>query len=310
MKRVYAAVLGAVIIGVCAAVGWHAMTAREYAPGAAGPVYAYVDLEHVVMSHPRYGEYHRLELEYNAMIAQYQFEQWNYSHKAAAESLASKQFAAVDAAGTAALNQELQAKMLLKEQELNNGLKQQYDRIVQEKRRSQPIISNADNLRIVNLQLKLQNVALSEDERKAAAEELYGLLKRAGTEVVVTGNEAAEIEAAMAPYREKAREELEQYGREIKEELENRRSGSRSAFQSQLEPLRDRPDPDEWNREWKERLSQQEKDMAAVKDAIMDDIRRRAGDVAREQGIDMVFCEYAGAGTALDITDDIIAGLA
>ena len=59
-----------------------------------------VDLEHVVMSHPRYSEYHRLELEYNAMVAQYQFEQWNYSHKAAAEGIASQQFAAVDAAGT------------------------------------------------------------------------------------------------------------------------------------------------------------------------------------------------------------------
>lgn len=46
------------------------------APAAAAtPVYAYADLEHVVMSHPRYSEYHRLELEYNAMVAQYQFEQ-------------------------------------------------------------------------------------------------------------------------------------------------------------------------------------------------------------------------------------------
>ena len=114
MKRIYAAVIGAVVIAACIGVGWSAMEQRNQV-SETGPLYAYVDLEHVVMSHPRYSEYHRLELEYNAMVAQYQFEQWNYSHKAAAEGIASQQFAAVDAAGTAALNQELQAKVLLKE---------------------------------------------------------------------------------------------------------------------------------------------------------------------------------------------------
>ena len=75
-----------------------------------------------LMSHPRYSEYHRLELEYNAMVAQYQFEQWNYSRKAQAEGVSMQQFAAVDAAGTAALNQELQAKVAIKQDELNNRL--------------------------------------------------------------------------------------------------------------------------------------------------------------------------------------------
>ena len=178
MKRIYAAVIGAVVIAACIVVGWRAMEQRNQV-SETGPSYAYVDLEHVVMSHPRYSEYHRLELEYNAMVAQYQFEQWNYSHKAAAEGIASQQFAAVDAAGTAALNQELQAKVLLKEQELNNGLKQQYDRILQEKRKSQPMISNADSLKIVNLQLKLQNLVLSQEERQAAEAELAQLLKSA-----------------------------------------------------------------------------------------------------------------------------------
>ncbi len=310
MKRVHAAVIGAVIIAACAALGWKATETRTYAPDAGAPVYAYVDLEHVVMSHPRYGEYHRLELEYNAMIAQYQFEQQHYSRQAAAEGLMMKQFAAVDAVGTAAFNEELKAKLVLKERELNNGLQQQYERIVKERRKTQPIISNADNLRIVNLQLKLQNVALRKEERDAAVSELHTLLKNAGTGVVVTGDDAGGIEAAMAPYREEARQELEQYGRELKEEMEKRRNAGRSAFQSQMERLRDRPDPDKWNLEWKERLAQKEKDISAVRDAIMADIREKAGLAAQEQGIDMVFCEYAGIGTALDITDDIIARLA
>lgn len=308
MKRIYAAVIGAVVIAACIVVGWRAMEQRNQV-SEAGPSYAYVDLEHVVMSHPRYSEYHRLELEYNAMVAQYQFEQWNYSHKAAAEGLASQQFAAVDAAGTAALNQELQAKVLLKEQELNNGLKQQYDRILQEKRKSQPMISNADSLKIVNLQLKLQNLVLSQEERQAAEAELAQLLKSAEPSVVISGETAAEIDKEMAPYREKAQKELEEYAKTVKGDLEKRRDDSRSAFQSQLSALQDRPEPEEWNRQWKEKLQAKEKKMKDVKEAILADIRTRAADVAHEQGIEMIFCEYAGVGTAQDVTDDIIARL-
>ena len=306
MKRIYAAVIGAVVIAACIVVGWRAMEQRNQV-SEIGPSYAYVDLEHVVMSHPRYSEYHRLELEYNAMVAQYQFEQWNYSHKAAAEGLASQQFAAVDAAGTAALNQELQAKVLLKEQELNNGLKQQYDRILQEKRKSQPMISNADSLKIVNLQLKLQNLVLSQEERQAAEAELAQLLKSAEPSVVISGETAAEIDKEMAPYREKAQKELEEYAKTVKGDLEKRRDDSRSAFQSQLSALQDRPEPEEWNRQWKEKLQAKEKKMKDVKEAILADIRTRAADVAHEQGIEMIFCEYAGVGTAQDVTDDIIA---
>ena len=308
MKRIYAAVIGAVVIAACIVVGWRAMEQRNQV-SEIGPSYAYVDLEHVVMSHPRYSEYHRLELEYNAMVAQYQFEQWNYSHKAAAEGIASQQFAAVDAAGTAALNQELQAKVLLKEQELNNGLKQQYDRILQEKRKSQPMISNADSLKIVNLQLKLQNLVLSQEERQAAEAELAQLLKSAEPSVVISGETAAEIDKEMAPYREKAQKELEEYAKTVKGDLEKRRDDSRSAFQSQLSALQDRPEPEEWNRQWKEKLQAKEKKMKDVKEAILADIRTRAADVAHEQGIEMIFCEYAGVGTAQDVTDDIIARL-
>lgn len=49
--------------------------------------------------------------------------------------------------------------------------------------------------------------------------------------------------------------------------------------------------------------------MKDVKEAILADIRTRAADVAHEQGIEMIFCEYAGVGTARDVTDDIIARL-
>lgn len=311
MKRIYAAVLGIIIVVAGIGLVWHCLhkPAADAAKEAA-PVYAYADVEHIMMSHPRYSEYHRLELEYNAMVAQYQFEQWNYSHKAAAEGMSSEKFASVDAAGTEALNQELQAKIALKENELNHKLKQEYEQLLQEKKETHPVVSHENTLKIVNLQLKLQNLALSADEKAAATAELKRLMREDGTAVQDTQAVTAEIDAAMAPHRQQAREELEQYGKTVKADLEKRRTDSYNAFQVQLKDLQNRPDPAVWNSQWKDKLENKEKEMNAVKEEMMADIRNKASDVAQEQGIDMIFGEYEAVGTALDVTDDIIAKLA
>ena len=311
MKRIYAAVLGIIIVVAGIGLVWHCLhkPAADAAKEAA-PVYAYADVEHIMMSHPRYSEYHRLELEYNAMVAQYQFEQWNYSHKAAAEGMSSEKFASVDAAGTEALNQELQAKIALKGNELNHKLKQEYEQLLQEKKETHPVVSHENTLKIVNLQLKLQNLALSADEKAAATAELKRLMREDGTAVQDTQAVTAEIDAAMAPHRQQAREELEQYGKTVKADLEKRRTDSHNAFQVQLKDLQNRPDPAVWNSQWKDKLESKEKEMNAVKEEMMADIRNKASDVAQEQGIDMIFGEYEAVGTALDVTDDIIAKLA
>ena len=390
MKRIYAAA-GAAVLMVCLLAGWWFFSHRSQpAPStAATPVYAYADLEHVVMSHPRYSEYHHLELEYNAMVAQYQFEQWNYSQKAAAEGTSVQNFAAADAAGTAALDQELQAKVALKENELNNRLKQRYDSLVQEKKKTTPVISQADTLKIVNLQLKLKTLSLSKEERAATEEQLQTLLKgsqadvqvtnrtadeiaalmapdkaqakkelvqekkkttpvisqadtlkivnlqlklktlslskeeRAATEeqlqtllkgsqadVQVTNRTADEIAALMAPDKAQAKKELDDYAQQVKKDLEGRKADSQQVFQQQLGVLQDRPEPAVWNKEWKDKLDAKEKEMKDVKDAIMADIRDKAADVAQEQGFEMIFANYEGIGTATDVTDDIIAKLA
>ncbi len=311
MKRIYAAVLGIIILVAGIGLAWHCL----HKPAAAtekeaAPVYAYADVEHIMMSHPRYSEYHRLELEYNAMVAQYQFEQWNYSHKAAAEGMSSEKFASVDAAGTEALNQELQAKIALKENELNHALQQQYEQLLKEKQETHPVVSHENTLKIVNLQLKLQNLALSADEKAAATAELKRLMREDNAAAQDTKDVTAEIDAAMAPHRQKAREELEQYGKTVKADLEKRRADSHNTFQVQLKDLQDRPDPAVWNSQWKDKLESKEKELNTVKEEMMTDIRNKASEVAQEQGIDMIFGEYEAVGTALDVTDDIIAKLA
>ena len=169
MKRNYAAAAGAVVLAFCLAVAFWMMHSRTPAVPVTekGPVIACADVEHIMMSHPSYSQYHRLELEYNAMVAQYQFEQWHYSKQAASQGQAAKDFSMTDALSSAALDQELQARVAIKQNELNAALEQRYQTLIRERRQTQPALSDEENLKIVNLRLKLAALALSPSERKA-----------------------------------------------------------------------------------------------------------------------------------------------
>ena len=275
-----------------------------------GLVIACADVEHIMMSHPSYSQYHRLELEYNAMVAQYQFEQWHYSKQAASQGQAAKDFSMTDALSSAALDQELQARVAIKQNELNAALEQRYQTLIQERRQIQPALSDEENLKIVNLRLKLAALALSPSERKAAEQELQALLRKNGGDHQTDAAAAADIAAAMAPDKEKAQKELQAYALQVKDELAARQQSSRELFTKQMDSFGKRPEPAVWNAAWKEKLEAKEKEMKDQKEAILADIRDKAAAVAEEQGIDIIFSEYEGIGTALDVTDDIIVKLA
>ena len=311
MKQIHVAAIGAVVAVVCLLIGvwaWHGSHSAVQ-NNTAGPVYAYVDLEHIMMSHPGYSHYHHLELEYNAMVAQYQFEQWNYSSKAAAQDKAAKQFGTSGMLMTAALDQELKAKVALKENELNQQMKQRYDELAKAKLDEQNGAGGPKDLQIVNLRLKLQTEALSTEERKAAEKQLYSLMRDNSTGSGLSEKSVQEITTAMAPYKEKLQKDLADYAVQVKGELEGRQQGSQELFQKQMGLLGDRPEPLVWNQEWKEKLSAKEAEIKKEKEAILADIRSKAAQVANEQGIEVIFSEYLGFGTALDVTDDIIVKL-
>lgn len=312
MKRNYAAAAGAVVLAFCLAVAFWMMHSRTPAVPVTekGLVIACADVEHIMMSHPSYSQYHRLELEYNAMVAQYQFEQWHYSKQAASQGQAAKDFSMTDALSSAALDQELQARVAIKQNELNAALEQRYQTLIRERRQTQPALSDEENLKIVNLRLKLAALALSPSERKAAEQELQALLRKNGGDHQTDAAAAADIAAAMAPDKEKAQKELQAYALQVKDELAARQQSSRELFTKQMDSFGKRPEPAVWNAAWKEKLEAKEKEMKDQKEAILADIRDKAAAVAEEQGIDIIFSEYEGIGTALDVTDDIIVKLA
>ena len=116
-----------------------------------------------------------------------------------------------DALSSAALDQELQARVAIKQNELNAALEQRYQALLQERRKVQPFLSDEDNLKIVNLRLKPAALALSQSERQAAEQELQALLRKSGGDHQTDAAAAADIASAMAPDKEKAQKELQAY---------------------------------------------------------------------------------------------------
>jgi hypothetical protein len=314
MKRIYVAAIGVVLIIGLLFAGYLGLHNRNRAgsPAAAGPVYAYADVEHIMMSHPEYSKYHHMELEYNAMIAQYQFEQWNYSQKASAQDQAFKTFGGSDALLSAALNQELQARVALKENELNSALQKRYNELLKTKKVTPSKDSSDRDLKIVNLKLKLRTLYLSDEERQATQQQLDSLLKAKNNSASgpVSSIVEQEVAAAMAPYKEQAHKELAAYAAQVKQELEGRQQNSYDIFKKNMDVLGNRPEPVVWNKDWKDKLDAKEKEMDDEKALILADIRDKAALVAQERGIDVIFSDYLGFGTAEDVTDDIIVKLA
>ena len=261
-----------------------------------------------MMSHPDYAVYHRLELEYNAMVAQYQFEQWHYTQQAGKDGQVLQKAQSMSIMGAAAAEEELKAKAALKEADLNSALQQKYESLLKEKEQRLPSLNDADRLKAVNLQLQLNTLAMTKEQRETARNELIALLrKNGGTD---SARAVAEAEAEMAPYKEKAKKELQDYVEAQRAELQSRQDANDNLLKTQLAGLQNTPDPAIWNDEWKSKLDAKKQEMDDAKSKIMDDIRDCAARVAQEQGIDMIFSDYVGIGTAEDVTDDIIAKLA
>ena len=61
-----------------------------------------------------------------------------------------------------------------------------------------------------------------------------------------------------------------------------------------------------WNAEWDQRLAQKRDEVQALHDAILEDIRVRAGVIARAKHLDLVLVDHITDRTGMDLTDEII----
>jgi hypothetical protein len=151
---------------------------------------------------------------------------------------------------------------------------------------------------------------LTTEERQSLEQKLDALMKSRSQLAPDKEKTVQDISAVMAPAKEKAAKELAAYAIQVKKELQERQQNSHQLFNKQIGEFGAIPEPEQWNQEWKDKLDRKEQELKTEKEIIMADIRSKAAVVAQEQGIELIFSEYLGYGTAIDVTDDIIAKLA
>lgn len=274
---------------------------------ATGPVFGVVNLETAVRQNPNYTQYKALEEQYDNLNSQYKAEQQSLTAKSQAQAMAlsglSQNSAIIDS-----LNTELQAKLAAKEQEINTRLQQNYIALIQKYRNQVNFQPTEADLQIVNLQLALRTLKMTDAEKAAKEKELEELLAKRGQSVQGNNQELENrVAAEMEPMKAEAEKEMEAYAASLHQELSAKRDSEMQSQANAIIAENALPDPSAWNSQWQKRLDGKKAEVKAMHDAILEDIRSRVAAIAEEKKIDMVVINYEANVKAVDLTNDIVA---
>lgn len=279
----------------------------EKAPAEPMEVCGVADLETLVKGHPSYVDYFRLQNEYEDLLHRYQKERNHLLELSAARKRIQDVLASADQKRIA--EDEYSAKVKLRENELNQELKDLYLEI--NERHQTPFArpelagdDSADNTKIANLHLKLKFLNLQSEEKEEAQKELEDLLNGRYASIP-QDNWTEEEKSEFARRIEDAKGELEAYASQVAKEIMERQQRERAIAASA-----GLPDPDRWNQLWEERIKDKQKEMAEVKEKIMEDIREKAAIVGEKKHLDIIFTSYQVNLKAEDVTVDIVNELA
>lgn len=283
-----------------------------------------VRLQDVVERHPNFHNYDEQKKELLRLEAQRDREDELLKSKLGAEVDKSEEhLKQLESNLTESLNRELQTKIALREAELNQELATKQRALIEEYRKAYKVEPSEADIEIVNLQLWLTteiNVKPIDDiqrqrwdTQKREKEQRLSELLAQRSQGLNGSDKWKELEskvaAAMAPAHAEAQQKLSAYAAEQAKALGAQRDQSvKGLVDSQQEVLAKvrREGSTLWDAEWEQRLSQKRDEVQALHDAILEDIRVRAGVLARAKGLDMVLVDHITDRTGMDLTDEII----
>ncbi len=302
----YSAAAALMIAASLAVAGCGDKKAEEPMPTA--PSYGVVDLETLVKAHPKYSEYFRLETEYNHLIQEYQAERNKLIHIASQQ----KQIKAAltDQSRRMGAENEWKTKVKAKEDELNQSLQNLYKEITENhkkvnKQLSLDGLTEDERAEMANLQMKLTVLGVTGSEKESVKARLHELmdLRNDRSRMDMSGWSEEEVRR-MTEAKEKAGKELEAFSAKTAEDI--KASMAKAAGADMVLSPEDMPVDPSWNDEWQKRIEAKQKEMAALKAEIMDDIRKEAGRIASEKQLAMIFTKYKVNIHAADVTGDMV----
>ncbi len=276
---------------------------EEPAPPAVS--YGVVDLETLVKAHPKYSTYFRLETEYNHLLDQYQNERNKLIHIASQQQHIKA--ALSDQSRRMAAENEWKTKVKAKEDELNDGLAKLYKTISEVHKKDKTFtpdgLTDEERAEMANLQMKLTVLGVTGSEKEEVKQRLHDLmdLRTERTKMDTIGWTEDEVKA-MKEAKEKASKELADFSEKTAKDIKQNLAEETNVD----EPLPEDPIDPSWNEDWQQKIDAKQKEMAAVKKEIMEDIRKEAAREASDKHLSMIFSKYKANIHAEDVTGDMV----
>lgn len=276
---------------------------EEPAPPAVS--YGVVDLETLVKAHPKYSTYFRLETEYNHLLDQYQNERNKLIHIASQQQHIKA--ALSDQSRRMAAENEWKTKVKAKEDELNDGLAKLYKTISEVHKKDKTFtpdgLTDEERAEMANLQMKLTVLGVTGSEKEEVKQRLHDLmdLRTERTKMDTIGWTEDEVKA-MKEAKEKASKELADFSEKTAKDIKQNLAEETNVN----EPLPEDPIDPSWNEDWQQKIDAKQKEMAAVKKEIIEDIRKEAAREASDKHLSMIFSKYKANIHAEDVTGDMV----
>ena len=276
---------------------------EEPAPPAVS--YGVVDLETLVKAHPKYSTYFRLETEYDHLLGQYQNERNKLIHVASQQQHIKA--ALSDQSRRMAAENEWKTKVKAKEDELNDGLAKLYKTISEAHKKDRAFtpdgLTDEERAEMANLQMKLTVLGVTGSEKEDVKQRLHDLmdLRTERRQMDTIGWTEDEVKA-MKEAKEKASKELADFSEKTAKDIKQNLAEETNVD----EPLSEDPIDPSWNEDWQQKIDAKQKEMAAVKEEIMEDIRKEAAREASDKHLSMIFSKYKANIHAEDVTGDMV----
>ena len=276
---------------------------EEPAPPAVS--YGVVDLETLVKAHPKYSTYFRLETEYNHLLDQYQNERNKLIHIASQQQHIKA--ALSDQSRRMAAENEWKTKVKAKEDELNDGLAKLYKTINEAHKKDRTFtpdgLTDEERAEMANLQMKLTVLGVTGSEKEDVKQRLHDLmdLRTERAKMDTIGWTEDEVKT-MKEAKENASKELSDFSEKTAKDIKQNLSQDTNVD----EPLSEDPIDPSWNEDWQKKIDAKQKEMAAVKKEIMEDIRKEAAREASDKHLSMIFSKYKANIHAEDVTGDMV----
>lgn len=259
-------------------------------------------MEKAIKAHPKYGDVQRLQKDYAALAARIEAEQAqglaataglpSTESPAGLQQAAAKEFEARMAAKEGEVRTRLQADA----DQVSRGMAAELDAYARE-------LDQEYQPQIFSLQLKLKTVQLSKEEAAPLQAEMDRLQKERAAKISVRQQELlAKTDAVMKGKQSEAEKELAAYAQSLNGELAGKLAGRQAEMANRIAPP-----GTTGGTAAAEKLAATGRDIAALQEAIILDIRDKAAKVAVQSGLDTVLAEVKVNVSATDITDAVIA---